>query len=78
MSSIALRHRIEHVDDDMARVLAAATEVARLRAGLRMWSTARAVVRAAIAADHADWPSDRIDREVADRMSHGLISRVSQ
>ena len=62
----------------MARVLAASSEVARLRAGLRMWTTARAVVRAAIAADHADWPSDRIDREVADRMSHGLISRVSQ
>jgi len=49
----------------MARVLAAATEAARLTACLRMWMTARAVVRAAITADHADWSSGRVDREVA-------------
>jgi hypothetical protein len=72
-----IRRRIERIDVDMARVLAGTSEVARLRAAFRMWTAARTVLRAAIAADHADWHPDRIDREAAERMSHGLVSRVS-
>lgn len=61
----------------MARVLAAQSEVDRLQTGFRMWTAARSLLRAAIIADHGDWQSDRIDRELAARMSHGLVSRVS-
>jgi len=77
MTHRAIRHRIEWIDGDMARVLAGTSEVARLRAAFRMWTAARNVLRAAIAADHADWHPDRIEREAAERMSHGLVSRVS-
>ncbi|MFM8413274.1 MAG: hypothetical protein ACKOCX_00965 [Planctomycetota bacterium] len=77
MTPHAIRHRIERIDCDMARVLAGTSELARLRAAFRMWTAARTVLRAAIAADHADWHPDRIEREAADRMSHGLVSRVS-
>ena len=68
---------MERIDDEMARVLGATTEIARLRAGLRMWAAARGVVRAAIVADHGDWPAGRVDRELAVRMSHGLVSHVT-
>jgi hypothetical protein len=77
MTPRAIRHRIERIDVDMARVLAGTTEVARLRAAFRMWTAARTVLRAAIASDHADWSPDLIDRETAARLSHGLVSRVS-
>ena len=68
---------MERIDDEMARVLGATTEIARLRAGLRMWAAARGVLRAAIVADHGDWPPGRVDRELAVRMSHGLVSHVT-
>lgn len=68
---------MERIDDEMARVLGATTEIARLRSGLRMWAAARGVVRAAIVADHGDWPPERVDRELAVRMSHGLVSHVT-
>lgn len=68
---------MERIDDEMASVLGATTEIARLRAGLRMWAAARGVVRAAIVADHGDWPPGRVDRELAVRMSHGLVSHVT-
>ena len=77
MTPRAIRHRIERIDVDMARVLAGTSEVARLQAAFRMWTAARSVLRAAIAADHADWNPDRIEREAADRLGHGLVSRVS-
>lgn len=69
--------RFERIDAEMARVLAAKSDVARLRAGFRMWTAARAVLRAAIVADHGDWHADQIDRELAVRMSHGLVHRVA-
>ena len=77
MTPRAIRRRIERLDVDMARVLAGTSEVARLQAAFRMWTAARTVLRAAIAADHSDWHPDRIEREAAGRLSHGLVSRVS-
>lgn len=70
------RPLFEKPDADMVRVLAGTSEVARLQAACRMWIAARAIVRASVAADHADWPADQIDRDVANRMSHGIIRRV--
>lgn len=77
MTPRTIRHRVERIDVEMARVLAGTSEIARLQAAFRMWTAARTVLRAAIAADHADWNPDRIDREAAARLSHGLVSRVS-
>lgn len=77
MTPRGICHRIERIDGDMARVLAGTSEVARLQAAFRMWTAARTVLRAAIAADHDGWSAHRIEREAADRLSHGLVSRVS-
>lgn len=68
-------HPSERIDGHMACVLGSVSESARLRAGVRLWTAARAVVRAAILADHDDWSSDRVDRELAFRMSRGLVDR---
>lgn len=77
MTMVAPRRQLfEKPDTDMVRVLTGTSAVARLKAGFRMWTAARAIVRAAVVRDHADWPPARIDREVANRMSHGLVSRV--
>jgi hypothetical protein len=71
------RFTVERIDDEMSRVLAATSEIARLRAGLRMWAAARTVLRAAIVVDHGDWQPGQVDRELAVRMSHGLVSHVT-
>jgi hypothetical protein len=42
-----------------------------------MWAAARAVLRAAIVADHGDWQPGQVDRELAVRMSHGLVGHVT-
>jgi hypothetical protein len=68
---------VEQIDAEMAHVLAHASEYDRLRAGFRMWTAARSVIRAAIVAEHTDWSTDRVDRELAVRMSHGLVAGVS-
>ena len=77
MPTRTIRDHGERIDEHMARILADATECNRLKAGFRMWAAARSVIRAAILADHGDWSDDRIDHEVAIRMSKGLVARVS-
>jgi hypothetical protein len=67
--------QFESIDDDLARVLAAQSEIERLKAGGRMWTAARSILRAAVLADHRDWPEDRVNREVAVRISHGMVAR---
>lgn len=67
---------LEVIDDDMARVLAGKSEVERLRIGFRMWTTARSILRAAVMADHHEWAADRVNREVAVRISHGVVAGV--
>jgi|688.fasta_scaffold246132_4 hypothetical protein len=70
-------YQFERIDAEMAGVLAAKSEVARLRIGFGMWTAARAVLRAAIVADHGEWHTDQIDHELSVRMSHGLVNRAS-
>jgi hypothetical protein len=41
-----------------------------------MWTAARSVIRASVLADHGDWSRDRVDREVAVRLSKGLVACV--
>ncbi len=66
---------IEVMDDATAEILRAKTEVQRLRAGLRMWNSARVILRAAIRAEHPEWAEARVDREIAHRISHGIVPR---
>lgn len=65
---------IEVMDDAMADILRKKTEVERLQMGMRMWKTARVILRAAIRAEQPTWDEDHVDREIAKRISHGMVN----
>ncbi|HQU42035.1 MAG: hypothetical protein B7Z73_06220 [Planctomycetia bacterium 21-64-5] len=64
---------IEVVDPTMAEVLREKTEWQRLEIAAGMWRSARRMVQAVIAHENPAWTTDQVDREVASRMSHGLV-----
>ena len=65
---------VEVIDDAMADVLRSKTEIERLKIAGRMWYSARAILRAAIRTEYPDWDEHRINREIARRISHGVVS----
>ncbi len=65
---------VETIDDAMADMLRGKTEVERLKIAGRMWQSARVILRAAIRAEHPDWDDQHLNREIACRISHGLVS----
>lgn len=69
---------IEVMDNAIADVLRAKTEVDRLRIGLRMWKSARVILRAAICGEHSDWSELQVNREIARRISHGAVDHESR
>ena len=64
---------IEVMDDAMADILYGKTEIERLQIGIRMWKSARIILRAAIRSEHPDWLESEVDREIARRISHGVV-----
>lgn len=68
---------IEVMDDAMAEVLRQKTEVERLRICSRMWRSARVILGAAIRSDHPDWGEEAVNREIARRISHGVVDGKS-
>ncbi len=68
----------DFVDDAMADVLRQKSEVERLRIGFRMWKSARVILRAAIETDHPDWNEEQVNREIARRISHGVVPHEPQ
>jgi hypothetical protein len=62
---------MEIVDRDMARVLAAKTEVERLRIGWGMWRSAVRMMTRMLRAENPTWTDEEVRHEVARRMSHG-------
>lgn len=65
---------IEMIDDAMADMLRGKTEVERLKIAGRMWRSARVILRAAIREEHPDWDDQHLHREIACRISHGMVS----
>ena len=68
-----LSTRIEVVDDEMAKVIRGKTGAERLRIASGMYSSARRMLLCHLREQHADWDDERIQREVARRLSHGAI-----
>ena len=64
---------MEVMSDAMSDVLRQKTEVERLRIAGRMWTSARVILRGAIRTEHPDWSTDQVNREIARRISHGLV-----
>ena len=65
--------RIEVLDDAMAEVLQRKTPAERLAIGFGLWRSARMLLRGQLASLHPEWDAMRVDREVARRLSHGVV-----
>ena len=63
----------EMIDNTMADILREMSAVERLRIGGRLWKSARVIVRGAIRTEHPDWDEERVNHEIARRMSHGAV-----
>jgi hypothetical protein len=68
-------NRMEVMDDAMADVLRQMTEAERLRIAAGMWQSARVILRGAIRTEHPDWDTERVNREIARRISHGAVNQ---
>jgi hypothetical protein len=69
----ALPKNIEMVDDEMAAVLRAMTGAQRLEIANRMFLDAQRILTLHLTAEHPDWTPEQVQREVAHRISHGLV-----
>lgn len=65
--------RIEVVDEAMAEVLRRKSPAERLAIGFGLWRSARKMLRGQLTSLHPEWPAERIEREVARRLSHGAV-----
>ena len=61
----------------MVEILRQKTPVERLHIGMRMWKAARVLLRAAIQDEHPDWDELCVNREIARRISHGVVDHES-
>lgn len=65
--------QIEVLDDAMAEVLRRKTPAERIRIGFALWTSARNMLLAHLRTSHPDWSRERLEKEVARRLSHGAI-----
>ncbi len=65
--------QIEVMDEAMATVLREKTGAERLAIANRMWISAREMLTCNLRAKHPDWDDRQVKREVARRLSHGLV-----
>ena len=64
---------IEVMDDDMAEVFRAMTGAQRLKIASDLFRSARTMIASHLAAEHPDWDPQRLQEEVARRLSHGAV-----
>jgi len=64
--------QIEVVEDRMAEVFRAKTPAQRLAIGFGLRRSAEKLLRAHLTSAHPNWDAQRIAREVAGRLSHGV------
>ena len=65
--------QIEVVDDAMAEILRQKTPSERIQIGFKMWTSARKMLSAHLKSTHPEWEDEHISKEVARRLSHGII-----
>lgn len=66
---------IEAVDPQMAGILRQKTPADRLAISWGLWTFVRDMIRRTLRSDHPDWTDEQIGRELAWRMSHGVVPR---
>ncbi|MEI6535515.1 MAG: hypothetical protein WCN98_09265 [Verrucomicrobiaceae bacterium] len=69
---------VEVMDDAMADILRQKTEAERLRIAGRMWKSARVILRGAIQTEYPEWNVEQVNREIARRISHGVVNHESR
>lgn len=67
------RGQIEVVDDAMAEVLRRKTPAERIQIGFTLWTSAYNMLMTHLKKTHPDWTKERIEQEVAKRLSHGAV-----
>ena len=65
--------QIEAVDDLMADILRGKTAAERIRIGFDLWISTRKMLLVHLRKTHPDWTAEKIEHEVARRLSHGAI-----
>jgi hypothetical protein len=60
--------RFERLDPSVVRILRDKSGMERLRLAHEAWELARDRLAAFVRAAHPDWPTDRVEREVATRL----------
>ena len=69
MTDRLVRERFEVVDEDVAAILRTKSPAQRLRMVFDANQMVRKLIAGRVKTDHPDWTEDRIQREVARRMS---------
>lgn len=63
--------RMEFMDPDMVKVLAAKTEAERLKIAWGMWRSVRRMLTRLVAAENPGWSEQMVQAEVSRRMASG-------
>ncbi len=67
------RGQIEVIDDVMAEILRRKTPAERIRIAFDIWTSTRNMLITYLKNIHPEWNGEKIEREVARRLSHGAI-----
>ncbi len=67
------RGQIEVVDGAQALVLRGKTPAERLQMAVDMWEMCRQVLTGYLERSHPEWNEEAVRREVARRLSHGVV-----
>jgi len=65
--------QIEIVDDVMADILRRKTPAERIRIGFGLWTSACTMLSSHLRREHPEWSEEKLQREIARRMSHGAV-----
>ncbi len=64
---------VEMMDPMMVEVMRQKSPAERLAIACGMWESARSIIRGTIRQQHPNWSEERVNREIARRISHGVI-----
>jgi hypothetical protein len=61
------------IDDALAEVLRRKTPAERIKIGFGLWTSARDMLLAPLKKTHPEWSIEMVEKEVARRLSHGIV-----
>ncbi len=67
------RRNLESLEDAMAAVYRGKTPRERLRIAFDLWTSTRNLLEGILRSQHPDWDNQKVQAEVARRMSHGAV-----